>query len=828
MIEWSTVSNDIRKYAMSVFKEDGMTICDSELTDAINILYHVIYERTGVFELDGFSHSFDDALNKAIVTEVGEINPLRAISTLFDSFVKRIHVFENHSLLNHQGAFIKVIDHFGLSQFSDLKNYHTQGETWRATGTGKYILYKAVIPRNENVHLAPDWDKSDVAQYLKYALAAYLFISHIRKPQILALHPNFLQDPSIKNRETVTDEDLAAYDFLKFSRASGELKRDIIRCFVLRLMAKEGPIQESIIKAKVDEFVGKTTLDAHTYCLNGLCSKGKIEVIHETPKTYSLTSDEQQRLTNYANDCSHNKMQFRNDIQTILNGTALASKTDEVLVEFKSLVTQRLKSAAIVVDNVGLNYDETEDENSFLKFLNADINDIEISKKIYKEIIALCSTNDIVYRLCAGSFMSSLASTTEYNGNSQMYRRDVFLDTQVILHILCVVYDDFEPGRLYDYKIARDLISIAKNEKNGLSLKFANTYITEVKGHLAQALQLIELADAENRKFELRTNNVFYNHYADIKASDKLPDDIITFKDYLYILFNLEDYDAEDDYKNFLDNSLADQIKYLLSLANIELFYLPSYTHEDTKKSEKAFYAVLKYNEKSYATLEHDVRMGQYLFDWEDKPKLFFISRDHTFDLYRKKYAGLFCRANPYFWQLFTPVNFVNSIDLIEMKFDPQVLSEDLLLLVDRDGGKDNAKYFADVNTKLTNLPGITAIERRRRQKLNFELFTNKEYNDIDEVNVTYADSIAAKLNRTWDSLYNHMREKCSDNIEKAFAPLLDDSIYMAVVTNLRTYVESIENDLNALLNKVDSIIYENYEIIKKVDSDIEVPEQPN
>ena len=72
------------------------------------------------------------------------------------------------------------------------------------------------------------------------------------------------------------------------------------------------------------------------------------------------------------------------------------------------------------------------------------------------------------------------------------------------------------------------------------------------------------------------------------------------------------------------------------------------------------------------------------------------------------------------------------------------------------------------------------------------------------------------------------MKEKCPDNIEKAFAPLLDDSIYMAVVTNLRTYVESIENDLTALLNKIDSIIYENCEIIKKADTDVEVPEQPN
>lgn len=814
MIEWSKVTNDISQYTKSVFKEDGQTITESEIKEALNIMYHIIYERSGVYMLDSFSRTFDDALNKAIFTEVGEINPLRNISILFDSFVKRIHVFENNPIPDQDGAFVKVISHFHLTQFLDLKDYKTKGESWRGDGTGKYILYKAVIPRNENAHLAPDWNKADVAQHLKYALAAYLFIVHIRKAQILAVHPSFSQDPSVNNQKELTDEDLAAYDFLKFSRASGELKRDIIRCFVLRLMAN-GPIEESVIKARVDEFVGNKTLDAHTYCLNGLYSKGKIQITNENPKTYSLTSEEQQRLTDYANDCSHNKMQFRKDVQTILSGTALATKTDEVLKEFKNLVTQRLKSAAIVVDNVGLQYNENESENSFLEFINTDIKDIEKSKNIYKDIIAICDSNDIIYRICTGSFISSLASTTEYNGNFPMLRRDVFLDTQVILLILCVAFDDFEPGKIYNYKIARDLISIAKNDKNGLSLKFANTYITEVKGHLAQALQLIEIADAETRKFTLHTTNVFYNHFADLKESDKLPDYITTFKDYLYELFNLEDQDAEDDYKSFLDYSLADQLEYILKEANIELFTLPSYDYEGTKKSETAFNDILKNNEKSYATLEHDVRMGQYLFDWKSKPKLFFISRDHSFDLYRKRYAELYCRSNPYFWQLFTPVNFVNSVDLLEMKFEPQVLSEDLLLLVDRDGGKDNAKYFADVNTKLTNLPGITAVERRKRQRLNFELFTNKNYNDIEEENLSHADMIADKLNRTWDSLYNHLRETCPDSLEKAFAPLLNDDIYISVVKNLKDYVESVENDLATLFNKIDGIINENSDIVE-------------
>ena len=135
-------------------------------------------------------------------------------------------------------------------------------------------------------------------------------------------------------------------------------------------------------------------------------------------------------------------------------------------------------------------------------------------------------------------------------------------------------------------------------------------------------------------------------------------------------------------------------------------------------------------------------------------------------------------------------------------------------MLVDREGSKDNAKYFADVNTKLTNLPGITAAERRKRQKLNFELFTNKKYNDIEEDNLSHADMIADKLNRTWDSLYNHLRETCPNSLEKAFSPLLNDDIYISVIKNLKDYVESVENDLATLFNKIDSIINDNLDIV--------------
>lgn len=58
-------------------------------------------------------------------------------------------------------------------------------------GKGKYILYKAVIPRNENVHLAPDWNKADVTQHLKYALAAIYLLFIFVRPKFLPLIQTF-------------------------------------------------------------------------------------------------------------------------------------------------------------------------------------------------------------------------------------------------------------------------------------------------------------------------------------------------------------------------------------------------------------------------------------------------------------------------------------------------------------------------------------------------------------------------------------------------------------------------------------------------------------
>ena len=39
MIEWSKVASDINKYTKSVFREDGQTITDSELEDALTTTY---------------------------------------------------------------------------------------------------------------------------------------------------------------------------------------------------------------------------------------------------------------------------------------------------------------------------------------------------------------------------------------------------------------------------------------------------------------------------------------------------------------------------------------------------------------------------------------------------------------------------------------------------------------------------------------------------------------------------------------------------------------------------------------------------------------------
>lgn len=50
MIEWSKVASDINKYTKSVFREDGQTITDSELEDALNLTFCImLYTKHQVF-----------------------------------------------------------------------------------------------------------------------------------------------------------------------------------------------------------------------------------------------------------------------------------------------------------------------------------------------------------------------------------------------------------------------------------------------------------------------------------------------------------------------------------------------------------------------------------------------------------------------------------------------------------------------------------------------------------------------------------------------------------------------------------------------------------
>ena len=45
----------------------------------------------------------------------------------------------------------------------------------------------------------------------------------------------------------------------------------------------------------------------------------------------------------------------------------------------------------------------------------------------------------------------------------------------------------------------------------------------------------------------------------------------------------------------------------------------------------------------------------------------------------------------------------------------------------------------------------------------------------------------------------------------------------MSVVSNLRDYVDSFENDLHALFNKIDDIICQNFDVVNKFETDAEV-----
>lgn len=805
MFDQQQIAKDIKKYCRTVFDEDNQTYTDEDIDRGITIFFNLMRKRTSHVLLNGFQNDMEKALTDACIENQGDVLSLLNVAARLDGFFKRMYCFATTRPYNDykdqtQGW---LIPH--LPSLPNIRDYNNDAirEGWKGNGSGAYPLARAVIVRNTDVHNAPDWDKATVFDGLRYCLASAILVTLKLESALSANNPDLLENPA--QHKGISDEELQAFDFINYSRPTRALRSQIIECFIQRTLFKEGPMDEVTLENKVHEFIGKKT---DTTVKQRFARLERQRVIEKLPDArFDLSGQRRLEMAESETSCAANILSFKENLAEILTPTSLNSRVDDVyaqLLDFLKRRYQETTGAAFAVED----YDISDDTNSFLDWIKSEIGDNEGAKNLYRKIIELCRHNGIAYKLSAGRAIAALADSQPEALQAAGMKRYVYLDSQVVLPMLCMAHKDFLPGSLWEF---RNALQIKKQGQDGhFNLRFADSYINEIYGHAQQALKLASWTDFPAFGLKDFSRNVFYQHYIHLKQLGKLPEDAVNYPDYLAALFSLEQDDIETECIRGNSKILNSEIDTMIEDdLGIELYTLPYYDVPQIKDSLDIFTQVVRsfHSGKKETATKLDAIMGLYLFEENVTPRSIFVTRDTTFNHYRERMATLYGKRNNYLWHLFSPTRFVVCNELTGMTINNDLLSDDLLMLLDNQEVRDNAKCFMDVNTRLTDIEGLTPAQMRQRMKDNFAFFSKQEIKPGSEEEIEYLNELATDLNSIWDTVRNHFSQT-AEQADTFRQTLLDDTKYSELMGLISSYVSRPDRQLPELLNQIHTLVF--------------------
>ena len=458
------------------------------------------------------------------------------------------------------------------------------------------------------------------------------------------------------------------YDLVSFGKCS-DLKLEIVESFILQCLFEDGPLsQDQISKRCKDKFSSKENPTFYSKLINKLYSKEKKLSYSKETKCYSLSSNEYDILKKRIEQIKIDEQSFINEIGAVLKQFGQESFIDDyikLLTDiFTNALSQRIEIKQIIDDDSDL-------LTKLLRFGKKQYgsNEAEVKQMII-QLLHVCDRNKYLQKTCA----SSIFSTKINIDNLERYaaeRKQVFIDTNIALNILCLFYKNAEYDE-YNYRLSKSLSEYCR--KNNIKLYLTDRYLWEVAGHIREALDLVPFTKIPKFNLLGGSRNVFfryYNYLLDIGYLD------CSFGDFL-AEFGFEDGDRNDKLNQTL-------IKYLSEIG-VDVIPTPSnYNIESTRKTLEIVLAEMDRYKTLFAR-NNDCIMLKYLGDNDTeihKTDPVFITWDKS--LY--KILKPFFEDNPNLnkWMQFTPGQFIDRYSLLSFSINSETISKEMLAVLSGD-----------------------------------------------------------------------------------------------------------------------------------------------
>ena len=467
----------------------------------------------------------------------------------------------------------------------------------------------------------------------------------------------------------------AFYDLMSFGKST-DIKYNIVRSFVLYDLFSNSEIKkEELLKKLNGQFGSKINSAFFENFLGRLSTEKKIKI---TKNSITLNETEKNRIRHVIENYKAEEHQLITEILSVL-------RSFDILLDIESLVG---KLSNLYECNYSINLGEftthetnfadihtaTKELRMFLKSKATSKCDID---SLIKQLICICDNSEILSRIAVGQVYTKVNDPERLQQyiNQNINNKDIFLDTNVIINLLLVHYDQNTDYPEPQYQVAKQFLEFTT--ANGFTLKTIKKYAVETVNIFKDALAIVPFTRMPMFKYLGGSNNILYKFYTYLSDNVLLPEEVTSFSDFL----------NEFKFRETGDDDFDSEIGYLLDSINIVVKNIVDYnvakamaSIEDDLKANNRF--------KNYNVLLNDARMFCRLGDKNvdvNPIDPVFITWDNSLMGARKRYFKSVPDCTR--WFMFTPIRFMDHFAMMNFQVKPGSVSNEVLSILDDNHG---------------------------------------------------------------------------------------------------------------------------------------------
>ena len=501
---------------------------------------------------------------------------------------------------------------------------------------------------------------------------------------------------------------IALFDELSLSGNVTEIKLNFVQSLVLSFLY-QNKAKTFKVSQIFESLSGSFDKGMNKGWFGGVIGKMKasgliIDCGKLSPKEYALTDKSIKALDEIELQGKIAEAQLVSDIKNILDKFKVNADVKEVIQILSEIFDAnyaideteylnntnngRIKSAYLRIYN-------------FLKVKEVENNNIEI---IRKELLEVCKNNESLNEVSISKMFMNMLKSQHLENYLSNNPRDAFLDTQILLRIICMlsIKEDEENDEFDDIRI---MLNNKDNSKVRINFFTTPNYIEETAWHIIDAIKLERFLSLPYIRSLGKSKNVIFNLYLKYNENDQE----LSFNDFIYRMFGVQVPNTDfADYSRIsikivsnLRDTFANFGIYVHELPKFDNYGIYKKTYEDIyndlardgyiSKSTRAIYNDLRTTlllSKDYKCSEESLFKEPFLITW-----------DQSFYNFRSRMREAFPELKN--WFIYSPTKFANTISLLNFKIDTKAINYNIVSIVeDRFKYSNNNISFIDTLNK--------------------------------------------------------------------------------------------------------------------------------